>query len=110
MATQISEQDLVLETKQTVVQRVDLRQEVKETSLCTPTVQVPSGDQNACRAMPDPRDGLLISYSIRKALARFARQLAVVYDMLVAPAATERGRIRNAMVKAKHDRYISFLR
>ena len=110
MATQTHEQDVVTETKQAVVQTIDQLQEMAEGSLGTSAVQVPSGDQNACQAIPDQRDDTLSSYSIRKVLARVGKRLVVIYGMLVAPPATERERINNAMVKAKHDRYISFLR
>ena len=110
MATQTRERDLVIETEQGVVQTIDLLQMVVEGSLATSTVQVRSGAQIACQAIPDQRDGALTSRSITEVLLRFAKRLAVVYDLLVAPPATERGRISNAMVRAKHDRFISFLR
>ena len=110
MATQTRERDLVIETKQEVVQTIDLCQEEREGSLGTSIVHVQSGAQKTCQAIPDQRDVTLSSYRIRKALVRVANQLIVVYDMLVAPPATERGRVRNSMVKAKHDRFISFLR
>ncbi len=96
MTTQTDERDLVIETKQEC--------------LDTSTVQIPSEDQKTCQAIPDQRKGALSSYSIRKGLVRFVEKLAVVYDLLVAPPATERGRIKNAMARARHDKYISFLR
>ncbi len=110
MATQTHERDIVIETKQGVVQTIDLRKMVVEGSLATSTVQVRGEAQIACQAIPDQRDGSLTSRSITKVLVRFANRLAVVYDLLVAPPATERGRISTAMVRAKHDRFISFLR
>ena len=108
MTTQTRERDL--ETKQGVVQTIDLPQMVVGGSLATSTLQVRSEAKIACQAIPDQRDGSLASRSITKVLVGFANRLAVVYDLLVAPPATERGRISNAMVRAKHDRFISFLR
>ena len=110
MATQTRERDLVIETKQGVVETTGSRQDAREGSLAAPTVQVPSGCQKAYQAVPNRRDGSLSSRSTTKGLGRFAKQLAVVYDLLAAAPATERGRIRNAMVRARHDRFISFLR
>jgi len=57
MATQTHEQDVLTETKQAVVQTTDSCQELKEGSLSTSTVQVPSENQNACQAISDERDG-----------------------------------------------------
>ena len=74
------------------------------------TVQITNDAQISCEPIPVQRDETLSSSSFRKALVGFVRRLAVVYCLLVAPPATEQERIRNAMVKAKHDRYISFLR
>ena len=110
MATQTRERDFVIETKQGAVEITGSRQDVKEGSLAAPTVQAPSGGKKSCQALPDQRDGSLKSRSITKALVRFAQQLAVVYDLLAATPATERGRVSNAMVRARHDRFISFLR
>ena len=88
----------------------DLSIEAKQGSLDTSTVQIPSEDQKACEAIPDRRDGTLSSYSIRKALVRVAKQLVVVYGLFVTPPATKREHIRNAKLRARHDRYISYLR
>ena len=110
MTIQTRERELIIEAEQKVFQTIDPCQEVREERPGTPTVQTSSGDQNPRQAIPDPSDWSLSSHRIRKALARFGKQLAAVYDMLVAPPATKRGHIRNAMVRAKHDRFISFLR
>ncbi len=110
MATHTRERDPVIETKQEVVETTESRQDVKEGSLALPTVYLPSGGQKACQAIPDRTDGSPGSRSIMKMLGRFTKRLAVVYDLLAATPATERGRIRNAMIRGRHDRFISFLR
>lgn len=110
MATQIRERDLVIEMKQGLVQTIDPCQKVMEGSLATSTVQVRSGARMAWQAILDQRDGSFSSYIITKVLVRPLKQVAMVYDLLVAPPATERGHIRNAMVRARHDRFISFFR
>ena len=90
MATQTHERDIVIETKQGVVQTIDSCQEVTGGSLITSTVQVRSEDQNACQAIPDQREGTLNSSRITKVLVSFAKRLAMVYVLLVAPPSTER--------------------
>ena len=88
----------------------DISIEAKQASLDTSTVQVPSEDQKAYQAIPDQRDRSFSSYSIRKGLVRFVEKLAVVYGLFVTPPATEGEHIRNAKLRARHDKYISFLR
>ena len=96
MTTQTHERDLAIEAKQG--------------SLDTSTVQIPSEDQKTYQAIPDQRGRTLSSYSIRKGLVRFVEKLAVVYGLFVTPPATKREHIRNAKLRARHDKYISFLR
>ncbi len=96
MATQICEQGLMIKAMQG--------------SIDTPTVPLPSETQNGIQAITEQRDGSRSSSIIPKVLAGLAKQLAAVYVSLSRPPATERGRTRNAMAKAKHDRFISFLR
>ena len=110
MATQTRERDRVIEMKLEAVKTIDLSQDVNEGSVVTSSVHGMSEAQIAIKALPDHIDGLPSSHSITKVLVRFARQMAVVYDLLVAAPATERGRIENAMAEANHDRFISFLR
>ena len=110
MATQTRERELIIEMKQVVVQSIDLCQEVSEESLSAPTVLVSSETQRGIQAITEHRGGSLGSSIIKKVLAGLARQPAAVYVSLSRPAATERGRIKNAMVKARHDRFISYLR
>ena len=96
MATQIRDQGLMIKATQG--------------SIDTPTVLLPSGTQNGIQAITEQREGSPSSSIIPKVLAGLAKQLAAVYELLVAPPATDRGRISNAMVRAKHDRFISFIR
>ena len=109
MATQTHEQDLLIETKQEAGQTIDVCQEVKEKNLGASAVHLLSGAQKAFEAKPDLRDGSLGS-SITNILAGLANKLAVVLASLSNPPSTERGRIRNAMFRGRHDRFISFLR
>lgn len=110
MATQTRRQELIIETNQAVIEYIGLGQEMRQGDLGSSAVHVLSEVQEACPAIPDQGDGSLGGHSITKVLVRLLRPLAMAYDLLVSPPATERGRIENAMVKAKHDRYISFLR
>ena len=110
MATQTRERDLFIETNQGVVQTIDLCQEVRERNLGSSAVQVLSGFQKASQAILDKSDGSFSSDFTTKAFVRLLKLLTTVHNLLVAPPATERGRIRNAMAKAKHDRFIRFLR
>ena len=96
MATQIREQGLMIKAMQG--------------SIDTTTVLLPSESQNGIQAITEQSDGSRISSIIPKVLAGLAGQLAAVYVSLSRPPATERGRTWNAMVKAKHDRFISFVR
>ena len=110
MTTQTREQELIIETNRAVVENIDLGQEKRQGDPGKSAVQVQSEVQEACPAIPDQGDGSPGGHSITKVLVRLVRPLAIVFDLLVSPPATERGHIENAMVKAKHDRYISFLR
>ena len=106
MATQVSEQDRAIETTRDPINAVYVSQDVNNGN--QGTSEVPN--EGLTQAIPDRTESSSSSYGVTKVLVKFARRMAAAYDALVAPPATERGRIENAMVKAKHDRFISFLR
>ena len=108
MATQVREQDRTIETTRDSIKAICVAKDLREENPMTLAVPFTGHEQNLLipaytRTLPD-------SNSVKKVLIRFATRMAEVYDTLVAPPATERGRIENEMVKARHDRFISFLR
>lgn len=110
MTTQTREQELIIETNRAVVENIGLGQEAKQGDLGTSGIKVQSVVQETYQPISAQRSGSFHKHITAKVLVGLSKPLAMVYGLLVSPPATERGRIENAMVKAKHDRYISFLR
>ena len=108
MATQAREQDRTIETTRDSIKTAYVATDLREGNQMT--LAAPFSEHGQHLAIPAYIRTLPNSDSVKKVLVRFATRMAKVYDTLVAPPATERGRIENAMVKAKHDRFISFLR
>lgn len=110
MATQIRERDLLTEMNPTLVQTIDRPQETSVVSPSGIPVQVPSTAKSTSQPKSDHQGRWFDLRIPRSALVGCVRQLLMVHDLLFGLPATERDRINSHIIRARHDRYISFYR